>query len=152
MGYLSNHAKHAIIALDRLQAPESRVQQYWDSYTTLTPYNLRLHRIDDDWESVKRIRDDVEWLELRGKKQKWQQQVAYMNQQLEHKYQGDPEKLVKAYATPDLLRGLAGALTHGGIIGGERIGGEDHDGVVCRSTDQNAPGFLNSDRQRHHRR
>lgn len=113
MGYLSNHAKHAIIALDRLQAPESRVQQYWDCYTTVTPYNLQLHRIDDDWESVKPIRDNAEWLELRGKKQKWQQQVAYMNQQLEHKYHGDAEKLVQAYATPDLLNGFAGALTHG---------------------------------------
>jgi len=113
MGYLSNHAKHAIVALDRLEAESSRVQQYWDSYTTVTPYNLQLHKIEDDWESVKPIRDDAEWLELRGKKQKWQQQVAYMNQQLEHKYKGDIAKLVQEYATPDLLHGLAGALTHG---------------------------------------
>ena len=29
-GYLSNHAKHAVVALHGLQAPPDLIQKYWD--------------------------------------------------------------------------------------------------------------------------
>lgn len=114
-GYLSNHVKHAVIALDRLEAGDARVQEYWNDYVQLTPYTLQLHKVDQDWETMlPSIQDDAEWSELRGKKRKWQEQVVYMNEQLltRKKYNCDTNKLVQSYA-PDLLSGIAGALTHG---------------------------------------
>eukprot|EP00951_Prasinocladus_malaysianus_P049348 scaffold668724_cov59-Prasinocladus_malaysianus.AAC.1 len=41
-GYLTNHAKHAIVALHGLDATPKRVQEYWDEYTAVTPYGLKL--------------------------------------------------------------------------------------------------------------
>ena len=109
-GFLSNHAKNAVIALDRLDAPETRVQQYWDDYTSLTPYKLGLHKVVEDWEAV--VPANLEdWTAWRGKKYNWQRQVAFMNQELQ-RYNNDMNALVKEYA-PSLLPGVAGALTHG---------------------------------------
>jgi hypothetical protein len=109
-GYLSNHAKHAIIALDRLQASEKRVQEYWDKYTTLTPYNLELHRLEQNWSDIKPA-SRTEWQHYRGQKSNWQEQVAFMQQELKALDQ-NTDQLVQKYA-PDLLSGIAGALTHG---------------------------------------
>lgn len=109
-GYLSNHAKHAIIALEGLQATPERVQEYWDTYTHLTPYNLPLHRVE--WNGVDPC-TPVQWDEWRGKKVHWPQQVAFMNTELKQRFAGDTDALVREYATPSLLQGQAGALTHG---------------------------------------
>jgi hypothetical protein len=106
-GYLSNHAKHAIIALERLDAPSSRLQDYWDTYTTLTPYNLALHPVTElDAQPCTR----EEWKTLRGKKTKFWNMCKFLEQELDET--GSLETLVQTYA-PDLLPGLAGALTHG---------------------------------------
>jgi len=107
---LSNHAKHAIVALDRLGAPEDRVQEYWDSYTELTPYKLSLHRLEKDWAEVEPCTSE-QWEEWRGRKIHWQEQVKFMNEELK-KYDRNTDKLVQKYF-PDLLPGVAGALTHG---------------------------------------
>jgi hypothetical protein len=107
-GYLSNHAKHAIVALDKLRAPDPRIQEYWDQYTTLTPYHIELHKVDTPWESVDtdKITND-DWKKWRGQKVHWQEMVQFLN------HQDKPsETLVKEYA-PELLSGIAGGLTHG---------------------------------------
>ena len=109
-GYLSNHAKHAIVALERLKASEERVQEYWDDYTSTTPYGLHLHQVDSKWEDVTPA-SNSQWEAWRGKKVGWQEQVMYMNKELE-KLDGNTNKLVQSFA-PDVLGGLAGALTHG---------------------------------------
>jgi hypothetical protein len=108
-GYLTNHVKHAIVALERLEAPETRVQEYWDTYTTLTPYSLPLHTVETAWKDVKPATID-QWKAWKGKKIHWQEQVAFLNQELEAR-QGDTHQLVVDYA-PDILSGMAGALTH----------------------------------------
>jgi hypothetical protein len=110
-GYLSNHAKHAIIALDKLEAPAERIEGYWKDYTTMTPYNLELHKVDQDWDEVTPCSLE-EWKELKGQKKKWQEQVAFMDKELNEKFDGNTDKLIRKYAPP-LLSGLAGALTHG---------------------------------------
>jgi hypothetical protein len=120
-GYLSNHAKHAVIALDRLEASSERIQEYWDEYTSTTPYGLHLHKVDLDWDSddVKSaIQDEKEWKKLRGKKQKWQELAMYLKKELDERFDGDTNQLIRTYATSDLLCGLAGALTHGIIHAG----------------------------------
>lgn len=110
-GYLSNHAKHAIIALERLNAPESRVQGYWDFYTRLTPYNLALHPVTEPYEQVKPCTRE-EWTNLRGKKLQFWKMCKFLDTELNESFDGSVERLVKTYA-PDTLPGLAGALTHG---------------------------------------
>jgi hypothetical protein len=110
-GYLSNHAKHAIIALERLNAPESRVQGYWDFYTRLTPYNLSLHRVTEPYDQVPPCTLE-EWTSLRGKKLQFWNMCKFLDIELNERFHGSVEQLVKTYA-PDTLSGLAGALTHG---------------------------------------
>lgn len=108
-GYLSNHGKHAVIALDKLIATPERIQEYWDMYTGLTPYALEIEKVPTPWEQVQPIHGKEEWETLRGKKEKWQEMCAYLDRELQD---GDIQQLVREYA-PDLLGGIAGALTHG---------------------------------------
>ena len=108
-GYLSNHAKHATIALERLDAPESRLQEYWDFYTALTPYNLSLHPVTESYHDIQPCTRD-EWNTLRGKKEKFWNMCKFLEAELTNT--GSVERLVQKYA-PDNLPGLAGALTHG---------------------------------------
>uniref|UniRef100_A0A7S4HL89 Uncharacterized protein n=1 Tax=Odontella aurita TaxID=265563 RepID=A0A7S4HL89_9STRA len=110
-GYLSNHAKHAIIALDRIRASEERIQEWWDEYTKSTPYGLRLHPVDQVWDDVVPC-SAAEWTEIRGKKEKWQEMCIFLQNELRDRFGGDEDELVRAYA-PALLPGMAGALTHG---------------------------------------
>jgi hypothetical protein len=105
-GYLTNHAKHGVIALDRLGASPSRVREYWDQYTTVAH---PLHKVE--WTHVKPISKE-NWVDCRGKKIAWQQQVAFMHGELRDRFDGNVQLLVQEYA-PDLFSGLAGALTHG---------------------------------------
>lgn len=105
-GYLSNHAKHAIVALDRLEAPDVRIQEYWDQYTLSTPYGISLHKLETPWDSAEPASAE-DWETWRGKKVGWQEMVKFLDEQ--NKNSND---LVTEYA-PDLLGGIAGALTHG---------------------------------------
>jgi hypothetical protein len=107
-GYLSNHAKHAIIALEKLEASHDRVDQYWEEYTTL---NLPSHKIGVPWEDIKPC-TTKEWTQLRGKKENWPGMCFFLENELLESCDQDVNKLVKIYA-PDLLSGLSGALTHG---------------------------------------
>lgn len=110
-GYLSNHAKHAIVALDKLHAPDARIQEYWDQYTGMTPYDLALHPVHLPWDQVKPC-SESEWAALRGKKEKWQAMCVFLQQELNGPCGGDTDELVRLYA-PSVLSGMAGALTHG---------------------------------------
>jgi hypothetical protein len=106
MGFLSNHAKHALIALNGLEAPASRVEAYWNEYTTLTPYDLQLHPCKD-WDQAEPAKEeDLE--QWRGQKVHWQNQVLFFQEQMAEKSTDD---LVRKYV-PDLLPGMTGALTH----------------------------------------
>jgi hypothetical protein len=110
-GYLSNHAKHAIVALDRIEAPDERIREYWDEYTKMTPYSLSLHAVDTPWDQVQPCtRQQLnDW---RGKKVGWQEMCVFLSQELETRFDGNVDRLVSEYA-PTLTNGIAGALTHG---------------------------------------
>ena len=111
-GYLSNHVKHAIIALDKLRAPDQRIQGYWNEYTTVTPYDIVLDKVEKTFSDPSlRATTKEEWITNRGKKVQWQEMVKFLEQQ-QVTSNLDIDTLVKMYA-PDLLPGSAGALTHG---------------------------------------
>jgi len=122
-GYLSNHVKHAIVALDKLEAPAERIQGYWDTYTKLTPYNLQVEKVPTAWDQVQPIATKEEWKNLRGKKEKWQEMCSFLELEKMNRFGGDTNLLVKEFA-PDLLGGMSGALTHGIIHLGWGIDGK----------------------------
>lgn len=109
-GYLTNHVKHAVIALERLEASSTRVREYWDSYTHLTPYRIPLETVPQPWDDVRPV-TTTQWKEWRGQKRDWQAQVVFLENELVSRYDGDTHKLVADYA-PDVLNGWVGALTH----------------------------------------
>lgn len=124
-GYLSNHVKHAVIALQRLQAPPERVEEYWDNYTKLTPYDLCVHHVTIPWDQVKPV-TEAEFMNLRGKKEKWQEQCVFLQNELENQLDGDVDRLIQKYMyVPSIFPGMAGALTHGIIHLGWAIDSEN---------------------------
>jgi Questin oxidase-like len=124
-GFLSNHAKHAVIALERLSAPQERVQEYWDEYTKMTPYGLALEKLDvSDWVDAAATIGTLfsnkwidtkqdKWNTWRGKKIEWPEQVLFLNQELKDRFLQDTNKLVHFYASDLIISGIAGSLTHG---------------------------------------
>ena len=110
-GYLSNHAKHAILALYGLQAPSQRLQEYWNSYTAVTPYGLSLQPSEPLKDVPKDIQTDGEWAALLGKKQSFSALCKFFCDKVQRL---GMQAVLRRYA-PKLLEGLAGALTHGVI-------------------------------------
>ena len=43
-GHLTNHNKHAVIALYRLGASADKIKDYYDNYARLTPYGYALEK------------------------------------------------------------------------------------------------------------
>lgn len=41
-GHLTNHAKHAVVALYRLEVPINEIEDYYNNYCGLTPYNCHV--------------------------------------------------------------------------------------------------------------
>lgn len=108
-GYLSNHAKHGVIAQGRLGASDERIKEWWDQYTTLTPYSIPLERVDTSSKVTPCSKQ--EFFENKGKKKDWRRMCAFLQKELDET-SIPMSQLVKIYA-PDLLDGIAGALTHG---------------------------------------
>lgn len=143
-GYLSNHVKHALIALDRIEASEERVLEYFDEYTKETPYGLKLHPVSKPWESVKPV-SSKEWksLDLLGKKVKWQEQTLFMHQELVSRFDHNIDLLVQEYA-PDVVSSVAGGLTHGIIHLGWAIDAQN-EWMVCEGLAYMSFGFVAAD-------
>uniref|UniRef100_A0A7R9YFR3 Uncharacterized protein n=1 Tax=Pinguiococcus pyrenoidosus TaxID=172671 RepID=A0A7R9YFR3_9STRA len=104
-GYLSNHVKHAVVALHGLQASPADIQRYWDFYTECTPYGFHLAPKGARGEPLR----PAEWKQLLGKKQKYEELLQFFDD--EEKQLGI-EKTLQKYA-PSVLPGSPGALTHG---------------------------------------
>ena len=102
-----------VVALDRLNASSDRIQEYWDMYTSMTPYNMQLHKVDVDWKDVTPATKQ-EWNDWRGQKVHWQEQTMFVYNKLQNDHDGNTGSLLQELA-PDLLTSpsLAGALTHG---------------------------------------
>ena len=106
-GYLTNHVKHAIIALKGLDAPKERIDGYWKEYTSETPYGIPLDA-GNFTKPSEPLKDD-EWKGLIGKKKSFSKLCYYFEAEID-KFGSDA--VVKA-ALPLLIDGIPGALTHG---------------------------------------
>eukprot|EP00039_Didymoeca_costata_P029590 m.25348 g.25348 ORF g.25348 m.25348 type:complete len:424 (+) comp7698_c0_seq2:154-1425(+) len=105
-GFLTNHAKHAVIALAGLGASPARIEEYWNSYTSETPYGIRLDPSSTPKDSVVINQDN--WIDYVGKKKHFEDMRSFFS--AEHSRLGTQETL-RQYA-PTLLPGSMGALTH----------------------------------------
>ncbi len=105
--YLTNHVKHAVIALKGLGASPQRIKDYYDSYASCTAYGYGL---EPQRLSEQTITQD-NWQAYFGKHSNFTSYCHFFDQ--EEKRLG-MQRLLGEYL-PSLLPGCAGALMHGTI-------------------------------------
>ncbi|HEX7852364.1 MAG TPA: questin oxidase family protein [Sphingobium sp.] len=106
-GHLTNHVKHAVVALAGLGASQARIRDYYETYATLTPYGYPL---EPPRPSTLRI-DEGNWQALIGQRKGFAAYVDFF-ERLEQRI-GLVEVL--RFALPELLPGWVGAFTHATI-------------------------------------
>jgi HAD superfamily hydrolase (TIGR01509 family) len=106
-GHLTNHVKHAVVALAGLGVAPERIRAYHDNYVTLTPYGCPVEPARAPLGTV----DDDNWLGLLGRRHDFAALCAFFERR--ERELGMPETL-RRYL-PRLLPGWAGALQHATI-------------------------------------
>ena len=106
-GFLTNHVKHAVIALNRLGAWPQRIQEYYDSYAKCTTYGYGLERARSSEHTI--TQDN--WQEYFGQHSSFTSYCEFFDQK--EKELG-MEQLLGEYV-PSLLPGCVGSLMHGTI-------------------------------------
>lgn len=106
-GHLTNHNKHAVVALYGLGASKERIKSYYDAYAALTPYGYSLEPI----KASKHVITQDNWKLYLGKRTSFSSYYQFFDQQ--EKELG-MNKLLNQYV-PVLLAGWVGSLTHGAI-------------------------------------
>ncbi|MFI8417095.1 questin oxidase family protein [Serratia sp. NPDC078593] len=106
-GHLTNHVKHAVIALAGLGVAEQRIVWYYQRYAKMTPYGMGL----EPPRAAKHQIDATNWRSLLGKRSSFS---AYRDFFLQALRQHGREKTLATYM-PELLAGWVGSLTHGTI-------------------------------------
>lgn len=105
--FLSNHVKHAVVALEGLGASPERIKEYYDTYAECTPYGYGL---EPPRSSEQTITQD-NWRQFFGKLCSFGSYCRFFDQK--EKELG-MERLLGEYV-PVLLPGCAGRLLHGTI-------------------------------------
>ena len=106
-GHLTNHVKHAVVALARLGASPQRIQEYYETYARLTPYGYGLEAP----KVSKHLITSANWKDFLGKRSSWSSYCDFFER--EQQALGS-EELVRRYV-PALLAGWVGAFTHATI-------------------------------------
>ncbi|MFJ8002086.1 HAD-IA family hydrolase [Streptomyces sp. NPDC096310] len=106
-GHLTNHIKHAVVALSGLGVDPGRIRAYHDNYIALTPYGCRV----EPARSPQRLIDDSNWLELLGRREDFAAYCAFFDRR---ERELGMTGLLRSYV-PRLLAGWAGALQHATI-------------------------------------
>ncbi|MFD0385093.1 questin oxidase family protein [Streptomyces stramineus] len=105
-GHLSNHVKHAVVALARLGATPERIKDYYDSYATLTTYGYGLEPARP---AESEITDDT-WQDYLGRRD-FTALCAYFDRK---ERELGMDEVLRRYL-PTLLPGWVGAFTHATI-------------------------------------
>jgi Questin oxidase-like len=106
-GHLTNHAKHAVVALAGLGASPQRIEEYYESYPKETPYGYLL---GPPRPSTVTITDD-NWREFWGQRRDFTAYCAFFdNKERKLGLKG----LLQTYV-PRLLDGWLGGFAHGTI-------------------------------------
>lgn len=120
-GHLTNHVKHAVIALAGLGVPEERIAWYYQRYATMTPYGMGLELPRPAKYSV----DVDNWRDFLGKRSSFEAYCKFFQQQIG---EYGREQALARYL-PELIDGWVGSLTHGTIHLGWALLAE-HDGMI----------------------
>ena len=105
-GFLSNHAKHAVIALNGLGASAQDIEEYRDEYARTT-YGVGL---EPPKESNVDITED-NWRDFLGKHEQFTSLCRFFEERVENL---GLEQTLQVYV-PELLPGCVGSLLHGTI-------------------------------------
>lgn len=106
-GHLTNHVKHAVVALAGLGVEPRRVKAYHDNYIRMTPYGCTV----EPARPAQRTLDDGTWLDLLGRREDWAAYVEFFDRR---ERELGMAALLRHYL-PALLPGWAGALQHAAI-------------------------------------
>ena len=106
-GFLTNHAKHAVIALHRLGASPQRIQEYYDSYAQCTTYGYGLEPARPSEHTI--TQDN--WQVYFGKHCSFTSYCDFFDRK---ELELGMERLLQEYV-PILLPGCVGSLMHGTI-------------------------------------
>lgn len=113
-GHLTNHAKHAVVALAGLGASPRAIKAYYDNYARLTPYGHAL-------EAPKPSRHEVTeatWERLFGKRTSFSAYCDFFDRR---EQELGMDELLRRYLPP-LLPGWVGSFTHATIHLGWALG------------------------------
>lgn len=103
-GHLTNHAKHAVVALAGLGVTAPRVATYYEKYTKLTSYG---HPVEPARPAPFTLTEE-NWRDRCGRREGW---GAYCDL-FDHLTRRDGVNAVLQRFVPELLAGWVGALTH----------------------------------------
>ncbi|MFF0488060.1 questin oxidase family protein [Nocardia sp. NPDC004068] len=106
-GHLTNHVKHAVVALAAIGAPERVIRDYYTAYAELTPYGFPLEPRRDSPQVI----DAGNWREFLGERKHFTAYCAFFDAEVERL---GLSGAVATYA-PELLGGWIGAFTHAAI-------------------------------------
>ncbi|WP_084529984.1 questin oxidase family protein [Nocardia crassostreae] len=123
-GHLTNHVKHAVVALAAIGAPEHVIRDYYKGYAELTPYGFPL----EPQRASTVVIDAGNWCEFIGQRAYFSAYVAFFDREVAAKGIGG---VVAEYA-PELLRGWIGAFTHAAIHLGWAVWAE-HAGMTAEA-------------------
>lgn len=106
-GHLSNHAKHAVVALAGLGVPAPKIQAYYNAYARMTTYGSGLEQP----KASPHVVTDENWDSLFGRRKSFSAYCDFFDRR-ERELGLD---VVLARYLPRLLPGWVGAFTHAAI-------------------------------------
>ncbi|MCP3061442.1 questin oxidase family protein [Myxococcus sp. K38C18041901] len=106
-GHLTNHVKHAVVALVGLGASEQRVRAYYEQYARLTPYGYGL----EPPRAPRHVITEASWAEHLGRRTSYASYCELMERLIQERGMD----AVLARYLPRLLPGWVGAFTHATI-------------------------------------
>ncbi|MFC5801290.1 questin oxidase family protein [Streptomyces formicae] len=106
-GHLSNHVKHAVVALARLGASPERIQSYYENYANLTTYGYGLEPARPAKSEV----TDGNWKSFFGRRADFAAYCEFFDRK---EREIGMDEVLRRYV-PTLLPGWVGAFTHATI-------------------------------------
>jgi hypothetical protein len=106
-GHLTNHAKHAVVALAGLGAPADAIKAYYDNYAKCTPYGYGLEAPKPSREAI----SEQTWKRFLGQRTNFSAYCSFFEKEQDRL---GLEEVLRRYV-PRLLPGWVGAFTHAAI-------------------------------------
>ncbi|MFC9843886.1 questin oxidase family protein [Streptomyces sp. NPDC060223] len=106
-GHLTNHAKHAVVALAGLGVPAQQIKAYYDNYAALTTYGYGLEPPKPDRHTI----TEDNWRQYLGQRTSFWSYTDFFDAR---ERELGLDEVLRRYV-PELLTGWVGAFTHATI-------------------------------------